>query len=285
MVTLARSCCAAATATTSSTIPYRRLKQLRAERQAAVAASAGAHGGNAGAGNPQVGHGEDDEDHRMRIRSLRKADRSEDAVVLKVATVGDCESGKTSFLAKYVSAGTIQGDPELEDDPESELHPHCEEDYVQTLGVALREKCLRIKNAKIVFSIWELGGDRLFEDLLPSVCEGAAAVIFMFDLTKRSTLKSVKEWFIKSRKINNCAIPVLVGSKYDQFIYFPQDIQVAITKQAMFYAETMGASLFFSSTTHNINIHKIFKIIVAKVFDLRCNISRNYNLGEPVVVY
>ncbi|EFJ29165.1 SPG1, ras family GTPase [Selaginella moellendorffii] len=265
MVTLARSCCAAATATTSSTIPYRRLKQLRAERQAAVAASAGAHGGNAGAGNPQVGHGEDDEDHRMRIRSLSKADRSEDAVVLKVATVGDCESGKTSFLVS-----------------KSELS---EKDYAQTLGVALREKCLRIKNAKIVFSIWELGGDRLFEDLLPSVCEGAAAVIFMFDLTKRSTLKSVKEWFIKSRKINNCAIPILVGSKYDQFIYFPQDIQVAITKQAMFYAETMGASLFFSSTTHNINIHKIFKIIVAKVFDLRCNISRNYNLGEPVVVY
>ena len=45
----------------------------------------------------------------------------------------------------------------------------------------------------------------------------------------------------------------------------------------------MEASLFFSSVTHNINVHKIFKVIVAKVFDLPCNISRNLNPGEPII--
>jgi len=47
----------------------------------------------------------------------------------------------------------------------------------------------------------------------------------------------------------------------------------------------MNASLFFSSATHNINVNKIFKFILARLFNLPWKIDRNLTLGEPIIDY
>eukprot|EP00249_Psilotum_nudum_P002071 c14911_g1_i1 orf=114-1022(-) len=193
-------------------------------------------------------------------------DEAEDTVALKFSILGDCETGKTSFVTKYVSAGES-------------------DEYAQTMGVISMEKVFRIQNARIALCLWDLGGHWQCLSMLPMVCKDAAAILFVFDLTRRSTLLSVKEWFVQARQWNKTAIPVIIGTKYDHFVQLPQDIQLAIIRQARFYAEAMEASLFFSSVTHNINIHKIFKVIVAKLFDLPCNISRNLKFGEPIIDY
>lgn len=39
--------------------------------------------------------------------------------------------------------------------------------------------------------------------MLPLVCNDAIAILFMFDLTRKSTLNSIKEWFRQSRGFNN----------------------------------------------------------------------------------
>jgi len=38
--------------------------------------------------------------------------------------------------------------------------------------------------------------------MLPLVCNDARAILFMFDLTRLSTLNSVKEWYRQARKFN-----------------------------------------------------------------------------------
>ncbi|RRT34697.1 hypothetical protein B296_00044798 [Ensete ventricosum] len=47
----------------------------------------------------------------------------------------------------------------------------------------------------------------------------------------------------------------------------------------------MKATLFFSSSTHNINVNKIFKFIVAKLFKLPWTVERNLTIGEPIIDY
>jgi GTP-binding protein of the ras superfamily involved in termination of M-phase len=67
----------------------------------------------------------------------------------------------------------------------------------------------------------------------------------------------------------------------------------------------MKASLIFSSTSHSINVQKvclfvqrnsaatkalanflqIFKIVLAKAFDLKCTIPEIENVGEPLLLY
>lgn len=93
------------------------------------------------------------------------------------------------------------------------------------------EKTISIRNTEITFSIWDLGGQREFVNMLPLVCNDAVAILFMFDLTRKSTLNSIKEWYRQGRGFNKTAIPFLVGTKYDHFVNFPKEEQEEISMQ------------------------------------------------------
>lgn len=188
------------------------------------------------------------------------------SVVVKVGMVGDSQIGKTSLMVKYVE-GTF------------------DEDYIQTLGVNFMEKTISIRGTEITFSIWDLGGQREFVNMLPLVCNDAVAILFMFDLSRKSTLNSVKEWYRQARGFNKTAIPFLIGTKYDVFASMPQEDQEEVTKQARKFAAAMKAPLIFCSTSHSINVQKIFKIVISKAFDLNCTIDKITNVGEPILEY
>ncbi|KAI8822542.1 P-loop containing nucleoside triphosphate hydrolase protein [Fimicolochytrium jonesii] len=188
------------------------------------------------------------------------------SVVIKVGMVGDSQIGKTSMMVKYVEGSF-------------------DEDYIQTLGVNFMEKTISIRNTEITFSIWDLGGQREFVNMLPLVCNDAVAILFMFDLSRKSTLNSIKEWYRQARGFNKTAIPFLVGTKYDQFAAFPREEQEEITKQARRFAKAMKAPLIFCSTSHSINVQKIFKIVLAKAFDLKCTIPCIEEVGAPILEY
>jgi GTPase SAR1 family protein len=79
------------------------------------------------------------------------------------------------------------------------------------------EKKQELKNTTVAFSIWDLGGQSEYIHLLPLVCNDAIALLFMFDLSRKSTLASVKEWYRQARLLNKSAIPFLVGTKFDLF--------------------------------------------------------------------
>ena len=97
------------------------------------------------------------------------------------------------------------------------------------------EKTISIRNTEITFSIWDLGGQREFVNMLPLVCNDAVAILFMFDLTRKSTLNSIKEWYRQGRGFNKTAIPFLIGTKYDHFVNFPREDQEEISNQVWPY--------------------------------------------------
>ncbi|KAF9893209.1 hypothetical protein FE257_011632 [Aspergillus nanangensis] len=202
----------------------------------------------------------------QEVSQKQPSQPSKNSVVIKVGMVGDAQIGKTSLMVKYVEGSW-------------------DEDYIQTLGVNFMEKTISIRNTEITFSIWDLGGQREFVNMLPLVCNDAVAILFMFDLTRKSTLNSIKEWYRQGRGFNKTAIPFLVGTKYDHFVNFPREDQEEISIQAKRFAKAMKASLIFSSTSHSINVQKIFKIVLAKAFDLKCTIPEIENVGEPLLLY
>ncbi|KAG0331554.1 septum-promoting GTP-binding protein 1, partial [Podila horticola] len=81
------------------------------------------------------------------------------------------------------------------------------------------------------------------------------------------------------------AIPFLVGTKYDYFSTFSKEEQEEVTKQARKFARAMKAPLIFCSTSHSINVQKIFKIVLSKAFDLKCTIPEIIEAGAPILEY
>ncbi|CAI9262910.1 unnamed protein product [Lactuca saligna] len=193
-----------------------------------------------------------------------------DLVALKISLLGDNHIGKTSFLAKYVGK-----EKKPEDFPATE--------------VKKMDKILSVRGARISYSIWEVGGDAFSADnggstaAIRAACKDSVAMLFMFDLTSRCTLNSVVNWYQEARKHNQTAIPVMVGSKFDDFIQLPIEMQWTISSEARAYAKAINATLFFSSASYNINVNKIFKYVTAKLFNLSWNLERNLKVGEPII--
>ncbi|KAF4382642.1 hypothetical protein CsatB_020728 [Cannabis sativa] len=189
-----------------------------------------------------------------------------DLVSLKISLLGDSNIGKTSFLEKYMG------------EEKEEVVKHENEN-----GLSSIDKILIVGDARISYSIWEVGGDTKYQDHMGIACKDSVAILFMFDLTSRCTLNSVIGWYQQARKWNQTAIPVLIGTKFDDFIQLPIDLQWTIASQARSYAKAFNATLFFSSATYNINVNKIFKFITAKIFDLPWTVERNLTIGEPII--
>ena len=82
-------------------------------------------------------------------------------------------------------------------------------------------------------------------------------------------------------------MPLLVGTKYDLFKESTNEYKMDITTNARKYAKKMGnAPLIYCSSKDMINIKKIFKLIVAKLFDLHPKIKPNNNeLKETLIEF
>lgn len=186
---------------------------------------------------------------------------------LKVGMLGDSYVGKTSLMVKYV---------------ENKF----EEDYIQTLGINFMEKIISVKDRTVTFTIFDLGGgENEFNQMIPLVCADAAAILFMFDLTRRVTLRSIQEWYRQARGFNQMFIPFLVGTKFDVFAGLSMDKQRDMIAHARTFAKAMRSPLIFTSASHSINVQKLFKIVLSKRFNLKCNVARMSNVGEPILEY
>jgi GTP-binding protein of the ras superfamily involved in termination of M-phase len=81
------------------------------------------------------------------------------------------------------------------------------------IGVVPMEKTVALKNVDITFNIWDLGGQHEFLHMLPLVCNEAVALLFMFDLSRKSTLSSVRTWYKQVRVLNKVIHTVLHYAK------------------------------------------------------------------------
>lgn len=88
-----------------------------------------------------------------------------------------------------------------------------------TMGVDIGVKKLKIENGKLTIQIWDLAGDDHFRSLFPVYLRGASAGIFMYDITRLSTIKKMDDWLISLKNQfngENKIIPILViGGKLD----------------------------------------------------------------------
>ncbi|KAK9689153.1 hypothetical protein RND81_09G038900 [Saponaria officinalis] len=139
-------------------------------------------------------------------------DSDSDVVHLKISLLGDCHIGKTSFLIKYV------GDEQ-------------ERKSLEMKGLNLMDKIMVVSGARIASTIWDVAGDQQSLHHVPIACKDAVAILFMFDLTSRCTLNSVIGWYDQAMKWNKAAIPILIGTKFDDFVKLPPDLQWTIVTQ------------------------------------------------------
>ena len=117
----------------------------------------------------------------------------------KILIFGDGGVGKTTLVNRYLTGVYTTG--------------------AITIGVDFHIKLVEIDGQEITLRIWDFAGEEKFRFLLPSYAEGSNGGIFMFDVTRYSSIKNIDEWltvFKHSMKNQDQDIPLLiVGGKKD----------------------------------------------------------------------
>ncbi|MFW9783538.1 MAG: Rab family GTPase [Candidatus Heimdallarchaeota archaeon] len=123
-----------------------------------------------------------------------------DDAMFKCCIFGDGGVGKTTLIKRYLT-GVFKGDSNI------------------TIGVDFHIKKLNIDEKRVSLQIWDFAGEDRFRFLLPSYVLGASGGVFMYDITRYSSLKNFKEWlniFKQGYKGSSDQVPIImVGSKLD----------------------------------------------------------------------
>jgi len=115
----------------------------------------------------------------------------------KILIFGDGGVGKTTLVNRYLTGVYTTGSI--------------------TIGVDFHIKLLEIEGQEITLRIWDFAGEEKFRFLLPSYAEGSNGGIFMFDVSRYSSIKNIDEWItVFKQSMKNQEIPlIIVGGKKD----------------------------------------------------------------------
>ncbi len=118
----------------------------------------------------------------------------------KIVVFGDGGVGKTTLINRYTTGVFTEG-------------------TAMTIGVDFSVKKVEIEGLNVSLQLWDFMGEDRFRVLLPGFVSGADGGIFMFDITRFSSLQNIKEW---TSIIKECVdeqerpVPlILVGGKID----------------------------------------------------------------------
>ncbi|TXT55580.1 MAG: Small GTP-binding domain protein [Promethearchaeota archaeon] len=117
---------------------------------------------------------------------------------IKICVCGEGGVGKTSFLNRVINNVF---------DEEAEL----------TKGVEFFNKKIQMSHHGKVYDLifWDFGGQDRFRKLLLNFVDGSSVAVFLFDMTRFSTLDKLEEWMSILFESGN--IPLLIlGAKEDQ---------------------------------------------------------------------
>ena len=126
-----------------------------------------------------------------------KEDNNENNEInLKILILGDSSVGKTSLLLKYADGyfPTI---------------------YVATIGIEYKVKKININGADINLQIWDTAGEERFRSITQNYMKGADGILYVFDITQKSSFDNLKTWIRQSEEITEGFKKIIVGNKSD----------------------------------------------------------------------
>lgn len=110
----------------------------------------------------------------------------------KMVIVGNSNSGKTNLMTRFTDNVFTK-------------------EYNETAAAEFRSRT--INNVK--FQVHDMPNNSKFKTIMSAYYRGAQAVIITFDLTNRDSFNNLPYWISETKKFNNKAVIVLVGTKSD----------------------------------------------------------------------
>lgn len=124
---------------------------------------------------------------------------SDEALFLKVVTVGDSGVGKSSLIFRYIDGAFQTG-------------------YVSTIGVDFKVKMMKVGEQNVKLQVWDTAGQERFRTIARAYLRGAHGCIGVFDVSQPETLERLHVWldeFLQENPKVTSQCIIIVGNKTD----------------------------------------------------------------------
>ncbi len=168
------------------------------------------------------------------------------ALIYKVCVIGDGGVGKTSLVLRYTEKKFT-------------------EQYVMTIGSNFAIKNVNLPeypNLNVRLQLWDLAGQRHFSFVRPPFYRGAAALIYVFDVTRRSSFTNLIDWKQEAEKVIGVKPSVMLGNKLD----LADDYREVGTQEGRALREEYSSGGYFeTSAKTGVNIADAFTALTMAI--------------------
>ena len=172
----------------------------------------------------------------------KSPESSQDEIPIKIMILGNTSVGKTSFIIKYTE-NTFQ------------------EVYLSTIGIDYKIKKLTYNEQKYNLYIYDTTGEERFRSLSFNLIKFTEGVILMYDITNKSSFKSIPEWIESARENKGENYPIIIiGNKIDL-----EEKRKITTEEGENLAKKYGLDFFEISNKEDINIKEAIFTLFKKV--------------------
>ena len=166
---------------------------------------------------------------------------------VKVTLLGDSGVGKTCIIARYISGSFDKNSP-------------------TTNGASFCSKNVRFEqlDKNLLLDIWDTAGQEKYKSLTKFFYKDAAVCILVYDVTRKESFDSLKDFWYSQLKENSDPDIVLgvAGNKCDLF----ENEQVK-EEDARKWAKQIGAVFELTSAQNNTGINDLFLKVGYKYLD------------------
>ena len=176
----------------------------------------------------------------------------------KVVFIGDSGVGKSCIISRF-STGNIP----IESLP--------------TVGAAYYSKIITIENSEIELRIWDTAGQETYQSLTPIYFRNALIAFVVYDVTKKETFLSVKNWVNQLKDYcNNDIVIVIVGNKID----LENEKKIDFSELSLL-SEELKALAIETSALNGYGIDRMIQIGLSALLELNPSIRRQLTFKEP----
>ncbi|MGB5912429.1 MAG: Rab family GTPase [Promethearchaeia archaeon] len=167
--------------------------------------------------------------------------------IYKICIVGNGGVGKTSLVLRYCE-NTFK------------------ENYIMTIGSNFSTKTVDLQDYpqfQVKLQIWDLAGQKHFSFVRPPFYRGATGIIYVFDLTRRSSFSDLIEWRAEVEKVVTQKPTLLIGNKLDLANEGKREVS---EQEGSSLTSEMGARRYFETSAKQGNsIEGIFKLLTLEI--------------------
>ena len=175
------------------------------------------------------------------------AEQQEIDTKIKVMLLGESQTGKTSFIQRYVKNNFSLG-------------------YITTVGIDFQVKILTSNDKNIKLQIWDTAGQERFKNITKNYFQSSDGFIVAYDITSRNSFVNVSTWL---KEITNNAPEdtkkILIGTKCDL-----TNREVS-TEEGQNLASENKMQFFETSAKNDINVKETFEAIALEIMQSQEN--------------